>query len=220
MTRTGAAARPDFEERTQSALQWIELHARWLIAAAVAVLVLVAGVWFYRASEQRRAETAGRSLAEAEQAFNAGNLALAQSDLEKVVNRYGGTQAGKQAKLLLSQVLYQRGQYQKGIDQVSSLTTERDKYLVATAYNLMAAGYEEMGKFGRAAELYRKAAENTTFSGTKYTYLAGAARALTSAGDTAGAKKIWKALAEDASNPSAAEARVRLGELDAKAPRS
>ena len=85
----------------------------------------------------------------------------------------------------------------------------------------MAAGYEEMGKFGRAAELYRKAADNTSYAGTKSTYLAGAARALTSAGDTAGAKKIWSTLASDATNPSAAaEARVRLGELHAKAARS
>ena len=220
MTRTGAAARPNLEERTQSALQWMELHARQLAAAAVVVVLLAAGAWFYRASERSRAETAGRSLAEAEQAFNAGNLALAQSDLEKVVNRYGGTPAGKQAKLLLAQVMYQRGQYQKGINQISSLTKGTDKYLVASAYNLMAAGYEEMGKFRQAADLYRKAADNAAAAGIKYTYMASEARALTSAGDTAGATKIWSTLAADAANPAAAEARVRLGELEAKAARS
>jgi hypothetical protein len=220
MTRTGAAARPDLEERTESALEWMQLHARQLAAAAVVVLLLAAGVWFYRASERTRAETAGRSLAEAQEAFNAENLTLAENDLKKVVQRYGGTQAGKQAKLLLAQVLFQRGQYQKGIDEVKPLTSERDKYLVATAYSLTAAGYEELGKFAQAADGYRKAADNASNTGTKYTYLAGAARALTSAGDTTGARKIWSTLAEDASNPSAAEARVRLGELDAKAARS
>jgi predicted negative regulator of RcsB-dependent stress response len=220
MTRTGAAARPDLEERTESVLQWMELHTRQLAVGVLVVLLVAAGVWFYRASERTRAESAGRSLAEAQEAFNAQNPALAQSDLEKVVKRYGGTQPGKQAKLLLAQVLFQRGQYQKGIDEVKSLVSERDKHLVATAYGLMAAGYEEMGKFAQAADRYRKAADNAADTGSRFTYLAGAARALTSAGDSTGARKIWSTLASDASNPSAAEARVRLGELEAKAARS
>lgn len=198
----------------------MELHSRQLTAVALLVLLAVAGVWFYRASERTRAETAGRSLGEAQQALDAENLTLAQSDLDKLVKRYGGTQAGKQARLLLAQVLYQKGQYQKGIDEAKPLTAEKDKYLVATAHGLVAAGYEEMGKFREAADQYRKAADNASDSGSKYTYLGSAARALTSAGDTAGARKLWSTLAADASNPSAAEARVRLGELDAKAARS
>ena len=36
MTRTGAAARPDLEERTQNLLEWAELHSKLLTIIAVA----------------------------------------------------------------------------------------------------------------------------------------------------------------------------------------
>jgi hypothetical protein len=48
-------------------------------------------------------------------------------------------------------------------------------------------------------------------------YIASAARDYTAAGKTDDAKKIWSALAKDDQSPAAAEARVRLGELEAKA---
>ena len=45
-----------------------------------------------------------------------------------------------------------------------------------------------------------------------------AARAYTTAGDTAKSRTIWAELASSSKNPSvAAEAKVRLGELSAKA---
>ena len=47
--------------------------------------------------------------------------------------------------------------------------------------------------------------------------MANAARAYTTAGKLDDAKKIWSALAKDDQSPAAAEARVRLGELEAKA---
>ncbi|HEX6537078.1 MAG TPA: tetratricopeptide repeat protein [Gemmatimonadaceae bacterium] len=220
MPRTGAAARPDLEERAQNLLEWAELHSKQLTIVAVAIIAIAGGVWFYQKSHQARTRNASAALAQAEQAVGAGNLALAQSDLDKIVSRYGGTVPGKQAILVLAQVLYDRGQYAQGIQQLQKLVDSDDAYLRAGALNLIGAGYEQQAKYADAAASYRKAADATAYPADRDQYLASAARALTSAGKTAEAKEIWSKLAADPTSPTAAEARVRLGEIEAKAARS
>jgi predicted negative regulator of RcsB-dependent stress response len=218
MTRTGVAARPapDFDERADSFLTWSQLHARQLGIAAIVIVVVALGAWLYAHSRQVRSVTASTQLATAEQAMSAGNAALAQSDLERLIKRYPGTRAGKEGRLLLAQVLYQKGQYAQGIAQLTELTTSDERAIAANAENLIGAGYEEMQKWADAATHYERAANTTPYPAYKDGFLANAARAYTEAGKTDEAKRIWQSLASDPSSPSAAEARVRLGQLEAK----
>jgi len=60
------------------------------------------------------------------------------------------------------------------------------------------------------------AADVTRFPADKAEYRASAARSYAAAGKVAEAKAIWTDLAKDDTGPMAAEARVRLGELEAK----
>src|SRR5690349_10892326 len=106
MTRTGAAARPNMDERAPSFMAWAETHSRLLTIVTVAIVVIAGGFWFYTKSHQARARNAATALQQAELAVAAGNLALAQSNLEKVVDRYDATRSGKQARLILAQVRY------------------------------------------------------------------------------------------------------------------
>jgi predicted negative regulator of RcsB-dependent stress response len=213
-----AKKRPDVEERVDSLVGWLELHSRELMYASIGLLVVAGGFWFYRQSNERQAQSASTALSEAESAIAAGNLPLAQSDLEKLVSRYGKTSAGTQAHVLLAQVHYEKGEFQQGIDQLKPVTDDKDAYTAAAGLNLMAAGLEQSGKFGDAATTYEKAAGKAPYKVDHDVYMASAARAYTTAGKTEDAKKIWSALAKDDQSPAAAEARVRLGELEAKAP--
>lgn len=206
----------DADEHFDAFVEWLELHSRELMYASVGLLVIAGGVWFYRQSNARQAESAQTSLSEAESAIASGNVPLAQSDLEKLIQRYGSTDAGRQAHVLLAQVHYQRGEYQQGIEELKSLTEDKDPYTAAAALNLSAAGLEQSGKYADAAATYQKAAAKAPYKTDHDVYLASAARALTSAGKTDDAKKIWAALAGDDQSPASAEARVRLGELEAK----
>ena len=107
----------------RAALEWLEIHSREAFWAGVAVLVIAGGVWFYQKSQAAQTRNAYTALDEAEQALNSGNLPLAQSDLERMVKRYGATEAGKVGTILLAQVHYQKGEYQAGIDALKPLTT-------------------------------------------------------------------------------------------------
>jgi predicted negative regulator of RcsB-dependent stress response len=210
-------ARPDVEERVDSLVGWLELHSRQLMFASIGLLLVAGGYWFYRQSTQRQAQSASIALSEAESAIASGNLPLAQSGLEKVVQRYGSTSAGAQAHVLLAQVHYDKGEYQQGMKELESVTKDKDAYTAATALSLMGAGQEQSGKFQEAADTYEKAAKRAPFKVDRDVYMASAARALTMAGKIEEAKKIWSALAKDDQSQAASEARVRLGELEAKA---
>lgn len=198
-------------------MEWAETHSRHLTIAAVAIAVLAGGGWFYAKSRQVQARNASAALSEAELALTAGNLPLAQSSLEQVVNRYGSTPSGDQARLLLAQVMFDNGRYQEGIAGLQQLVSSGDKLTLASAQHLIGAGYEQAGKPAEAAAAYRKAADAAGSPAERDGYLASAARALMDAGKNSEAKAIWQRLADDPSSPAAAEARIRLGELEVKA---
>jgi predicted negative regulator of RcsB-dependent stress response len=210
-------AKPDVEERIDTLVDWLELHSRQLMYGSIGLLVVAGGFWFYRQSNERQAESASMALSEAESAIAAGNLPLAQSDLEKLVKRYGSTTAGSQGHVLLAQVHYDKGEYLQGIDELKAVVGDKDPYTAAAAINLQAAGLEQSGKFAEAAAAYQKAAEKAPYKVDHDVYMASAARALTTAGKPDEARKIWSVLAKDDQSAAAPEARVRLGELEAKA---
>ncbi len=210
-------ARPDVEQRVDSLVTWLETYSRQLMYGSIALLVVAGGLWFYRQSNERQAESASMALSESQSAVAAGNLPLAQSDLEKLIQRYGGTDAGTQAHVLLAQVHFEKGEFQQGIEELKSVTNAKDAYTAASAMNLMAAGLEQSGKFADAAATYEKAAAKSPYKVDHDVYMASAARALTTEGKVDDAKKIWSGLAKDDESAASAEARVRLGEIEAKA---
>ena len=209
-------SRPDLDERAETFLEWIELHSTWITIALVVLALIVGGIWFMRTAHRKQAENASAALSDAEGSISAGNLALAQTQLQSLLNRYGSTPAGKEAHLLLAQVYYDKGQFQQGVEQLKPLTTADDKFRSSTALNLVGAGYEEMGKYQDAADAYQQAADRAPSTTERSMFRANAARALGLAGKFAEAKKIWAELAAEPNGPVAAEARVRLGELEAK----
>jgi tetratricopeptide (TPR) repeat protein len=211
----GVATRPTLEEGTETIFGWVQDHWRLFMTGAVVIAALAGAFALYERSEAQKAQRGERALFEAQRSALTGNLALAQSDLQKVVVRYDGTPAAERASIVLAQVLFDQGKYADGIKTLTPLTGSRA--LGPSAEGLIAAGYEAQNKHKEAAEHYVKAAEASTFEADKINFKASAARAYGQAGDVATAKKLWTELASDPEGPSAGEARVRLGELTATA---
>ena len=221
MTRTGAAARPpvDIEERAHSLLDWAQTNLRAVLLGLAIVVAAGIGVWLYVATQANKEQRASSELARASGAVAAGNFALAETDLSRVVQQYGGTDAGKQAALLLSEALYGQGKYQQGIDALQPHADRAPDYLRTAFRSQIAAGYEELGNFAEAAQAYLRAAESARFDADRSILRADAARAFTLAGNATAAREIWEAEASDETSPVREEARVRLGEMTAQAAR-
>jgi predicted negative regulator of RcsB-dependent stress response len=216
MTKTASPARPQIDDRADTFFLWIQAHTRQVAIAGVVVVALGLGVWLWRQSRAARERNASIDLLNVSQTIQQGNVALAQSDLEKLVARYEGTNAAAQAAFELANIYYGQGQFDRGIALLQQLARSSDDPLVkAMAENGVAAGYEGAGRFADAAGRYRAAADLTRLEDERDIYLANAARAYQAAGNKAEAIQIWRRLA-DSEGTQAAEARVRLGELTAE----
>jgi predicted negative regulator of RcsB-dependent stress response len=217
MTRTGEAARPPAQERTESFFDWVNLHSKHLAIGLVVVAVAATGYALYGRSNAIKSRRAEQAYFEAQRSVVAGNLPLAQSDLEKMVTRFKGTGSGVRGAMSLAQVLYDQGKHAEGIKVLEDARgSGAAKPYRAALESLLAAGYEGQGKFLDAADAYTRASDEATFQADKDAYMASAARAYQAAGNTAKAKELWTKLATDALTATSAEAHIRLGELEAK----
>jgi predicted negative regulator of RcsB-dependent stress response len=215
MTRTGAAARPpvDFEERAYSLMDWTQKNLRVVLIGLAVIVAVATGIWLYIATQANKEQRAASEVARASGAVAAGNYALAETDLSRIVQQYASTDAGKQGVLLLSEALYGQGKYQQGIDHLQRYVGNAPDYLRGAFLAQLAAGYEELGNFAEAAATYERAAAAARFDNDRALLRADAARAYTLAGNTGRARAIWEAEAANDASPVVGEARVRLGEL-------
>ncbi len=216
MTTPNAPASKRYGADDETMTEWVMLHKREVSWAVLAIAIIVAGLWYYERSQSLKSQRAETAYFQARQSAAAGNLPLAVSDLQKVVRRYEGTSAGTQAALTLAQMLYDQKTYKEGLDVLKAAESKAPDDFKPSIHVLEAAGHEELKDLVAAAEQYKLAAAATRFPVDKAEYQAAAARDYMAAGKTAEAKAIWTELAKDESAPTAAEARVRLGELEAK----
>jgi len=215
MTKTGEAAKPpmDIDDHAENLFQWVKTHARQASLVAIGAAVLVSGGLLWRSSGEKKEANAGRSLSEAQRSFTAGNLALAQSDLQKLVQRYDGTMAADQGRILLEQVYYEQGKNDDGLKVLEGVSSTGP--FKASLHAIRAAGLEQSGKAADASAEYLRAADAAVTESDKGQYRSDAARTLAAAGKKDEALKIWKAMADDETNPFSAEAKLRIGELSA-----
>ncbi|HEX8943925.1 MAG TPA: tetratricopeptide repeat protein [Gemmatimonadaceae bacterium] len=220
-TRTDPDDAPDTisaAERAQTFLDWTRINATALTVGAAVIVVAAAGYWFYLRSQQIQSANAEKALSNAKQSMSAGNLTLAQSDLQKVYSRYESTVAGVEAAMLLAQIDFDGGKAQDGITMLEKLSgSSAASRMQSTILGLEGDGYMQLGKAAEAAKHYESAANATTFETERAFAKSKAARAYQIAGDTAKARQLWASLLNDpTAQAMATEARVRLGELTAQ----
>jgi outer membrane protein assembly factor BamD (BamD/ComL family) len=185
------------------------------LAAGVAVLVLGLLAWFMVTSGRRKEEFAQRSLNQARTAAEAGNLPLASSELQKVIDTYKGTDAATEAMLTLNQVRMVNGQSELAVVGLRDfLKTNPEPKYQAPANGLLGSALENSGHLGDAGAAYQKASESATLEYLKARYLIDAGRAYRAAGKTAEATAAYRTVIEKFPRSSSfTEAQVRLAEL-------
>jgi predicted negative regulator of RcsB-dependent stress response len=216
MTTPNIPARQRQGAHEETMTEWFMLHQREVGWAVVALAIIVGGFWYYERSQAIKAQRAEAAYFQARQSAATGNLPLAVSDLKKVVSRYEGTSAGTQAAITLAQTLYDQKKFKEGLEVLRAAEAKAPSDFRPSIHILEAAGREELKDLVGAAEQYNMAAQVTRFPADKAEYQSAAARDYMAAGKTEEARAIWAALVKDETGPGAAEARVRLGELEAR----
>ena len=98
---------PTTRERTSvpaAATPWYRDRNRQLIVAAIAVAAVGLIAWLLMSSARRKEEFAARSLNQARAAAEAGNLPLASSELQKIIQKYPKTTSVTEAQVRLAEL--------------------------------------------------------------------------------------------------------------------
>lgn len=195
---------------------WIVANSRSVMIVVSAAVVLGAVYAFWQQSVRLKNERAEAAFATAQGAFYSGNTTLAKSDLEQLAARYPGTSGSTQAGMLLAQILYGEGKYDDGIASLTALLSSAPAQFKPSIEELIASGYADSNRPDDAAAHLIMAASLAEFAADQQMYRADAARMLRQAGKTDEARAIWAELAKIPDSPMLTEAKVRLGEIDAK----
>ena len=190
-------------------------NQRVLIIAGVAVAVAGLATWMFISSARNKEAFANRELVRARAAAEQGNLPLAASELQKIIDTYHGTDAAQNAVISLNQVRLINGQTDLAVVNLREfLSGKPEPKFVTPAEGMLGAALETAGRADDAAQAYRRASGATDIKYLKAEYLIDAGRAFRNAGKADSAVAAYKTVVTDYSEtPSLTEAKVRLAEL-------
>lgn len=201
--------------RAPKAASWLASPINLAIAGVGVVAVVAVIAWATVSSGKRKEQFAARQLSAARQAYESGNLPLASTELQKVIQTYKGTAAANEAIITLNQVRLANNQAALAVENLKSfIASSPEANVLAQAYGLLGVAYENSAKPADAADAYRAASSAATQEFLKAEYLIGAARGYRDAGKPADAERTYRELLEKYPKaPSATEADVRLSEM-------
>lgn len=201
--------------RAPKAAGWLSSPINRAIAGVGVVAVIAVLAWAAVSSGKRKEEFAARQLSSARAAYESGNLPLASTELQKVIQTYKGTAAANEAVVTLNQVRLANNQAALAVENLKSfIASSPEPTVLAQAYGLLGVAYENSAKPADAADAYRAASAAAKQDFLKAEYLIGAARAYRVAGKPADAERTYRELLEKyPKSPAATEADVRLSEL-------
>lgn len=197
-------------------VHWVSAKKRPLSLGVGAVVVLFGGVWFMQSAQSRREAFASSELEQARFAVEAGNLALAASDLGSIVGTYGGTNASREAAILLARVHLLQGQPDLAASEMRTfLDQDPADQFRAPGANLLANALEELGRFGEASGAFEEAASASPYELVRAQHMMDAARTAQLAGDLDRAAALYRSVLDDTEEPQIlTEVRLRLAEVE------
>ena len=179
------------------------------------LVALIVGLWFVSTAKSRREDFASRSLTQARNLAESGNLPEASTQFQRIIDTYAGTDAAQEAEIALNQYRLASGQAELAVvrlrEYVASNPAPR---FVAAANGLLGAALENLGRPAEAAEAYKQASDGSSVDYLKAEYLLEAGRAYVAAGKSSDAEAAYRTVIEKYKETGPfVEAQVRLAEL-------
>lgn len=194
---------------------WVRKHQKLALGIVGAVVIAGLGIWLVQETGQRRQLRAAESLDQARNIAESGNLPLAASELQKIIETYSGTDAATEAVVTLNQVRMVNGQSELAVVSLQEyLKTNPKKVYKVPAQGLLGEALENAGKPKEAAAAYMGASNDAEVDYLKAQYLLSAARAYGNAGMVEEAVKALQTIIDKYPKTTAmTEAQVRLSEF-------
>jgi outer membrane protein assembly factor BamD (BamD/ComL family) len=213
---TTVEATPREETRAATGpVPWYRDRNRRLVAGGITIAVIALVAWFVVTSGRRKEEFAARSLNQARATAEAGNLPLASSELQRLIQTYKGTDAAREAVITLNQVRLVNGQSElAAVGLRDFLATKPPAKYASPAYGLLGASLENARKWSDAGDAFKQAAATADLDYLKAQHLVDAGRAYREAGKPQEAIAVYRTVIQKYPKTSSwTEAQVRLAEL-------
>ena len=156
----------DGDEIVARAKDFWEKYNKPVMIISVAIIVLVGGWYGYQNFVVKPKENkAADALFRAETYYRMDSVDKALNGdgqswgFLKVINKYGGTKAGKMARFYAGSCYIKLNENEKAVQQLKKFSTS-SKPVQARAYKLLGDAYADMGKNSDALSNYKKAARH------------------------------------------------------------
>jgi predicted negative regulator of RcsB-dependent stress response len=196
-SRSRRSPRPDDGEdilvaRAIAFTEWARRNRRLVIGAAVLVLVLVAGLLYYRYQQAERNERAATELFQMDQTAQFTAPSSLMEQLESFVRRYDGTRYADEARVLLARTALDEGDDVRAAAAVERMgSSPRRSPLHAQAGLLLGAAREGTGDVSGAENAYLEVARRARSELHRMDGYLGAAGVREAAGDHTGAAALY-----------------------------
>ncbi|MBT8327194.1 MAG: tetratricopeptide repeat protein, partial [Bacteroidia bacterium] len=148
----------------ESLKQFYETNKQNINIAAIAAILLLAGVWYYYKQYKPSLEIeASDSLFMAERYYGEDSLNLALNGdginlgMIDIADEYGSTKVGERATYFAGRILLEQGKYNESLEYLEDASFD-DEFLAAQIIALQGDCYSELGEYEKAGDYYMKAA--------------------------------------------------------------
>ena len=190
---------------------FIENQVRIIIGVAAVALVVVALILYSNKKATENVAAAGL-LAKIMPTYDAGQYQQAIdgisatniTGLKVIVDKYGGTDAGETAKILLANCYYNTGKYEEAFESYNDYGGSVPLFK-STALAGKAAYYEWKKDYDKAADLYQEASKISEADPSNAEYLMKAGIDLMKVGKNEEAKAVFESVKQDYRTSTAAQ---------------
>jgi tetratricopeptide (TPR) repeat protein len=212
--RTDSSFDEAFVARAFEASTWASRNRQKVTIAAVAFAVAILGLIWYAHYRNTLADKATTELTRVRATVQSGNTQLAITDLQKYLDRFGGTETADEARLMLAQQYLISSQAQKAVDAIKPAAGHENTAEGAQASFILAQAYEAAKSTENAEKEYLALADQAPYLYMKQDALDNAARLRMQRNNAAGAAELLQRLLDI--TPQTAPERdvfqLRLGE--------
>lgn len=223
----GSSGPPDQEDAFIRALNrfiaWAQQNTRTLVVAAVVLVLAVGGAFYWLSYQQSLEERASAELSTlqariAQQARQGAAIAVTDS-LQAFLQRFDGTDAAREARILLARQQLVQGQASQAVESIRPVARRHrpDTPNGFAARSLLADAQIAAGDTTAAISTLAGLAEDARFAFQRHQAAAERAALLADVGRLEEARAVYRRLAGEASGSEAEDLyAVRLGEVEAR----
>ena len=205
-----------FVDKTLEVVRWSKANTQILLLGAIVVVVLFAGIFYYRSYRASVREQAVAQLEQVQNVVAFGEREAAKAELHQYLDRFEGTPYALEARLMLGQVLLETDDPEEAVEVLAPAVRAMEKEpLGVQAAFLMAAAYEELGRIEEAERLLLRIARTAELSFQVREALSTAARLRAAAGNFTGASQLYEEILGtfEEGDPERSHWEMRLAEV-------